>query len=184
MATTVETITQNLPALALIPSDHAGEARAPPSSETEIQRSYRYTHLLPHFSPETYPPLEPFEHLDPGFRALSHPNPTSFLNDASAVTELTPNLGTEIHGISLARLDADARDQLALLVSSVSNLVLLSADHRRPSPGCQERPRRLQGSTRIYRQRSRLLLGMGEALRTVIFSLPFVSCFMTDTICS
>lgn len=117
MATTVETITQNLPALALIPSDHAGEARAPPSSETEIQRSYRYTHLLPHFSPETYPPLEPFEHLDPGFRALSHPNPTSFLNDASVVTELTPNLGTEIHGISLARLDADARDQLALLVA-------------------------------------------------------------------
>jgi sulfonate dioxygenase len=77
---------------------------------------YRYAHLLPSFSQETYPPLTLFEHVDPGSRALSHPDPRSFLARAKSVTQLTPNLGSEIHGVSLASLSGTERDQVALEV--------------------------------------------------------------------
>jgi sulfonate dioxygenase len=97
--TTVQTITANH----LI-------ASATPASP------YRYAHLLPHLSHTTYPPLTPFEHTDPGLRALAHSNPRSILDAATGTTELTPNLGTEVYGIKLAQLDSDSRDQLALEV--------------------------------------------------------------------
>ncbi len=109
--TTVQTLTANH----LI-------ASATASSESQARRDpgktapYRYAHLLPHFSPTTYPPLTPFEHTDPGLRALAHSNPRSLLDAATGTIELTPNLGTEVYGISLARLDSDSRDQLALEV--------------------------------------------------------------------
>lgn len=77
---------------------------------------YRYASLLPHFSDTHYPPLLPFDHVDPGFRALSHSNPRSFLDIATEVSLLTPNLGTEVHGVNLATLSNDERDQLALEV--------------------------------------------------------------------
>jgi sulfonate dioxygenase len=56
---------------------------------------YRYSHLLPHFSRDHYPPLTPFLHSDPGLRALNHANPRAFLQNATSVVELTPRLGTE-----------------------------------------------------------------------------------------
>ena len=87
---------------------------------------YRYAHLLPHFSQETYPPLTPFEHVDPGSRALSHSDPRSFLAQAKSVTQLTPNLGSEIHGISLASLSGAERDQVALEVRCFEGSMKLS----------------------------------------------------------
>lgn len=104
--------------------------RNPP--EVRAEDEYRYSHLLPHFSGATYPPLQPFTHSDPGHRALNHPNPRVFLESATSVVELTPRLGTEgeqryvtlsgdsnllVHGINLAELDADGRDELALEVA-------------------------------------------------------------------
>ncbi|KAG6888762.1 hypothetical protein C0992_007553 [Termitomyces sp. T32_za158] len=86
-----------------------------PSGQNKEEEPYRYAHLLPYFSQDHYPPLTPFEHVDPGHRALSHPNPRSFLDNATVV-ELTPNLGNEVHGVNLATLSDDERDQLALEV--------------------------------------------------------------------
>jgi len=79
--------------------------------------AYKYAHLLPSFTQDNYPPLVPFEHVDPGFRALKHSDPRAFLKDAISVIELTPDLGTEIRGIRLRDLDSDGRDQLALEVA-------------------------------------------------------------------
>ena len=77
---------------------------------------YKYETLLPTFpKDEHYPPLTPFEHVDPGHRALKHPDPRSFLKGAK-VSQLTPPLGEEVRGVNLATLDNDAKDELALEV--------------------------------------------------------------------
>ncbi|KAI0032504.1 TauD-domain-containing protein [Vararia minispora EC-137] len=110
MATTTETITQALPTLSLRGAPSGQEQPRPESS-------YRYARLLPHFSPTTYPPLTPFEHDEPGLRALEHERPRAFLDGATSVVELTPRLGTEVHGVNLAQLDAIGRDELALEVA-------------------------------------------------------------------
>lgn len=83
------------------------------------EENYKYAHLLPVFSDKKYPPLEPFEHVDPGHRALSHPDPRSFLKNATRITDIQPVLGTEIVGVNLTDLDSDGRDQLALFVRSI-----------------------------------------------------------------
>lgn len=88
--------------------------------QEEKKEEYKYAHLMPVFSQDRYPPLTPFEHIDPGHRALSHPNPRAFLDGATNIDELTPHLGTEVTGVNLAELDSTGRDQLALEVSHTS----------------------------------------------------------------
>lgn len=113
VTTTVPTPTESQTRLTLRPSPDDQKKENSTAAATE---SYRYSHLLPHFSHDRYPPLTPFDHIDPGFRALTHQNPRAFLESATSVIELTPNLGTEVHGVQLTQLDSNARDQLALEV--------------------------------------------------------------------
>ncbi|KAI0793277.1 TauD-domain-containing protein [Abortiporus biennis] len=120
MTTTVETITQLAQAipdtLTLRPSTQAQFAN--PETVRENSDNYRYSHLLPVFPhDEHYPPLTPFDHVDPGARALNHANPRAFLDGATSVLDITPSLGTEVRGVNLAELDSDARDEVALLVA-------------------------------------------------------------------
>ena len=112
---TTQTITETLSSLALGPVE--GEKKVEQVQTQQKEEPYRYTALLPHFSQTRYPPLEPFEHQDPGSRALNHEDPRAFLRGATRVIELTPYLGTEVHGISLANLNSDERDELALEVN-------------------------------------------------------------------
>jgi len=100
------------------------------SSNSVSKSEYKYQEYLPTFDPsDHYPPLTPFEHVDPASRALSHSNPRAFLDNAESVVEITPYLGSEVRGLNLVDLDSDGRDQLALEVrceslSSVLNLCL------------------------------------------------------------
>lgn len=111
--TTVPVVTQGLATLKLRLDDQ----RAPIAASVP-ESTYRYAHLLPSFSKdEHFPPLTPFEHIDPASRALTHENPRAFLDNATSVIDLTPRLGTEITGVNLAELDAVGRDQLALEVA-------------------------------------------------------------------
>ncbi len=112
-STTVETQTE-LPSQATLTLRSSTEEK----KQAQATDEYRYSHLLPVFSQDRYPPLTPFDHVDPGARALNHQNPRSFLDSASSVVELTPSLGTEVHGVNLRTLDSDARDQLALEVNA------------------------------------------------------------------
>lgn len=124
MATTTVTETLLAPTLRLRASSPADTKET--QTQTQDQETYRYAALLPAFNREEhFPPLEPFDHVDPGFRALSHPNPASFLDGASNIFDITPNLGTEVTGVNLASLSNDGRDQLALMVRSYSHPALL-----------------------------------------------------------
>ncbi|EIW81863.1 alpha-ketoglutarate-dependent sulfonate dioxygenase [Coniophora puteana RWD-64-598 SS2] len=116
MATTTETVTETTQTLASLPLNK--------SDESEQQEEYRYAHLLPHFDASIkYPPLVPFEHVDPGSRALKHADPRAFLDGAEKIVHLTPRLGTEVRGVDLLKLDSDGRDQLALEVARRGLLV-------------------------------------------------------------
>ncbi|KZT65581.1 TauD-domain-containing protein [Daedalea quercina L-15889] len=116
MSTAVETITRALPTSVSLRAANSAENNEQPRREEE--EPYRYAHLLPVFPrDEHYPPLTPFDHTDPGSRALSHPNPRAFLDNATSVVQLTPHLGEEVRGVSLAALDSDGLDQVALEVA-------------------------------------------------------------------
>ncbi|KAJ7621519.1 hypothetical protein DFH06DRAFT_1232782 [Mycena polygramma] len=98
-----------------LPGQPTPEARGQGPFET-----YPYKHFLPEITPTAeshQPALEDFEHVDPGHRALKHPNPRAFLSGAKRIIHLTPAIGTEVHGVSLAKLDSDGRDELALEVA-------------------------------------------------------------------
>ncbi|TFK41283.1 hypothetical protein BDQ12DRAFT_600984 [Crucibulum laeve] len=115
MSTTITQLVESNP-VTLTLRPQPTEEKKEEQEEQGSLGSYRYAHLLPHFSTDHYPPLTPFEHIDAGSRALSHPNPRAFLDNAEVI-ELTPNLGSEVRGVNLAQLDGTGRDQLALEVA-------------------------------------------------------------------
>lgn len=83
-----------------------GSAEAPKGTPGA---DYKYAKFLPSYNKDTkLPPLEPFEHKDPGHDALAHPNPRSFL-DGGNVTNLTPKFGSEVENVQLSELDAAAK---------------------------------------------------------------------------
>jgi sulfonate dioxygenase len=72
-------------------------------------KDYKYARYLPTYDHSIkLPPLEPFEHVDPGHAAKNDPNPRAFLEGATE-THLTPKFGTEVEGIQLSKLDQKAK---------------------------------------------------------------------------
>lgn len=111
---------------------NAVEAPAlPTTGRVEPDGVYRFDHLLPTFDAnEKYPPLQPYEHDEPGLRALQHPNPQAFLVGAKTV-QLTPAIGAEVDGIDLLKLTKDQKDELALAVAKNKVVVLRNQQHVR-----------------------------------------------------
>ncbi|KAI8096814.1 uncharacterized protein BX664DRAFT_324940 [Halteromyces radiatus] len=62
-----------------------------------------------------YPPLEPFEHKDPGH--LADPKKASLFNHADKIYDLTPHVGTVIEGLQLSTLTDQQKNDLALLAA-------------------------------------------------------------------
>ncbi|KAG2173188.1 hypothetical protein INT43_004562, partial [Umbelopsis isabellina] len=70
----------------------------------------------PNYQEDTkYPPLEEFDIVDRGHNA--DPKKEALLGAASKIIELTPHIGTEIHGLQLNKLTDQQKDELALLVA-------------------------------------------------------------------
>ncbi|KAF9873961.1 alpha-ketoglutarate-dependent taurine dioxygenase [Colletotrichum karsti] len=88
-------------------------------AETSIdydKEKYKYERYLSHFTPGTQPPLEEFEHVDVGLRA--DPEKKNLLQAPGVnAEEITPAIGTEIHGIQLSKLNSAQLDDLALLAA-------------------------------------------------------------------
>jgi sulfonate dioxygenase len=59
--------------------------------------------------------LELFDHYDRGHRG--DPKKASLFDNATKVFDVTPHIGTEIHGIQLSQLTETQKDDLALLVA-------------------------------------------------------------------
>ncbi|KAI8344679.1 hypothetical protein BC941DRAFT_409339 [Chlamydoabsidia padenii] len=73
-----------------------------------------------------YPELEPFEHKDRGLRG--DPKKASLYDNATKIFDVTPHIGTEIHGIQLSQLTETQKDDLALLVAERGVLIFRDQD--------------------------------------------------------
>ncbi|KAM0746017.1 alpha-ketoglutarate-dependent sulfonate dioxygenase [Meredithblackwellia eburnea MCA 4105] len=105
---------QPAPATAIKASKTAQVAEGSP----EWKENYKYKRFLPTYS-EDYgqlPAVEPFEHVDPGHKALKHTDPRSFLQGGE-IDDLTPDFGSEVSNVQLSKLTPEERDQLALYVA-------------------------------------------------------------------
>jgi len=61
-----------------------------------------------------YPPLTPFEHYEHGKDAdPTFPN----LLKGATLTDVTGNIGAEVHGVQLSKLSNAGKDELALFVA-------------------------------------------------------------------
>ncbi|BGO91592.1 hypothetical protein NBRC10512_008039 [Rhodotorula toruloides] len=112
-------VTQIEPAVASLRLNGEYDSLEVPKSTSKAGGTpYKYARFLPEWTTSLkLPPLEPFEHVDPGKRALSDPEPRSFLKTA-IVKDITPEFGSEISGdIDLTKLTDRERDQLALFVA-------------------------------------------------------------------
>ncbi|KAF2016905.1 TauD-domain-containing protein [Aaosphaeria arxii CBS 175.79] len=82
---------------------------------TDKHAGSSYPNYLPTWPSKTYPPLEPFEHYDHGKDADA-----SFKNLFGAdakVADLTANIGAEVHGVQLSKLNQQGKDELARFVA-------------------------------------------------------------------
>lgn len=74
----------------------------------------KYPHYLPIWEPTTYPPLELFEHYEHGKDAdPTFPN----LLKSAKIDDLCANIGAEVKGVQLSKLNTAGKDELALLVA-------------------------------------------------------------------
>ncbi|GAA5950776.1 hypothetical protein JCM3765_000604 [Sporobolomyces pararoseus] len=119
--TTTQTLADTIATLGL-----ASGTPAEPVKSFAAEENYPYKRFLPHWSSSLkLPPLEPFEHVDPGHAALSDENPLSFLGNDTTVKAITPTFGVEITGdIDLTKLTKHERSQLALYVARKGVVVL------------------------------------------------------------
>lgn len=100
------------------PLDHSARLKRPVNPDG--------TPLYPAYMP-LYDPLEKvdeigfFEHNDPGHRA--DPAKPNLLATATRIVDLSPAVGTEIHGVQLSDLDGKGLDELALMAAERGALV-------------------------------------------------------------
>ncbi|KAM3463438.1 Alpha-ketoglutarate-dependent sulfonate dioxygenase [Beauveria bassiana D1-5] len=76
----------------------------------------KYPHYLPTWDrTQSWPPLEPFEHYEHGKDAdTTYPN---LFPEGSKVSDITPSIGSEVHGIQLSALSDKGKDELAHYVA-------------------------------------------------------------------
>ncbi|KAJ2923771.1 hypothetical protein H1R20_g13323, partial [Candolleomyces eurysporus] len=96
--------------------------------------SYAYAKYVPYGEEvtETHPPLEYFDHVDPGSRA--NPAKPNLLTPEAKLHHLSPYLGTEVAGIQLSKLSKEGLDELALFVAERKLVIFRDQDLKDTSP--------------------------------------------------
>ena len=82
-----------------------GSAKHPPA---------KYPNYLPYWDDVTYPPLEPFEAIEHGKDA--DPTFPNLLGNAQ-VKDIAANIGAEVSGVQISKLNKAGQDELALFVA-------------------------------------------------------------------
>ena len=87
----------------------------PGRTVVEDHEFYEYTDLLPTFPDLAWEPLTEVPYHDKGLQG--HSKFQNLLADATDVFDYNPKIGTEIHGVNLARLSDAQKNDLARLIA-------------------------------------------------------------------
>lgn len=87
----------------------------PGRTKVENHDNYAHKDLLPSFPDLHWDPIGPIPYEDKGL--LGDPNFTNLLSAATDVFDYAPKIGTEIHGINLAKLTEAQKNDLARLIA-------------------------------------------------------------------
>lgn len=77
--------------------------------------TYEYEDLRPRFPDITWPAYQKIPYIDKG--QLGDPSFRNLLADATDVFDYNPKIGTEVHGVDLANLTDDQKNDLARLIA-------------------------------------------------------------------
>ncbi|OJD16194.1 hypothetical protein AJ78_03626 [Emergomyces pasteurianus Ep9510] len=98
---------------------NAKERRAlqyePGQTAVEDHENYPFDHLLPTFPDIRWDPIEKLPYHDKGI--LGDEKFSALLSDATDIFDYNPKIGTEIHGVNLATLTDDQKNDLARLIA-------------------------------------------------------------------
>lgn len=87
----------------------------PGRSPVENHDNYTHEDLLPSFPDVKWEPLGDIPYEDKGL--LGDPNFSNLLSSATDIFDYTPKIGTEIHGVNLAKLTDAQKNDLARLIA-------------------------------------------------------------------
>ncbi|KAF8158634.1 alpha-ketoglutarate catabolism dioxygenase [Mycena galopus ATCC 62051] len=103
------------------------------TEEPAVPSGVSYPFYYPHFDlTEKFPPLEIFEHTDPGSRA--DPAKPHLLNPNTTRHDISPYLGTELTGVQISQLSPAGLDELALLTAERKVVVFRDQDFKDIGP--------------------------------------------------
>ena len=92
------------------------ESYEPGRTRVEEHESYEHDHLLPSFPDVEWEPLQEVSYSDRGING--DPQFRNLFAESTDVFDYTPKIGTEIHGVNLAKLTAAQKDDLARLIAT------------------------------------------------------------------
>ncbi|KAF4972349.1 hypothetical protein FSARC_1071 [Fusarium sarcochroum] len=103
-----------------------------PAFDSTIHKQYKYGEYLPVYDETTtLPPLQSFEFNDRGLVAnKSKSNLFPKDHPDIKVSQLTPQIGTEVHGLQLSQLKDLQKDELALLIAERGVVVFRNQDFK------------------------------------------------------
>ncbi|KAI9769336.1 MAG: hypothetical protein M1835_006712 [Candelina submexicana] len=94
----------------------AASTYEPGRTLVESHEAYEHDDLRPTFPDIHWGPLTEVPHFDKGL--LGHPQFKNLLDGVTDIFDYNPKIGTEIHGIHLARLTDDQKNDLARLIAT------------------------------------------------------------------
>ncbi|KAF9450834.1 alpha-ketoglutarate-dependent taurine dioxygenase [Macrolepiota fuliginosa MF-IS2] len=101
-----------------------------------VPEGVSYPFYYPYYDlTEKWAPLEVFEHNEPGLRA--NPAKPNLLTPNTQTRDLSPYLGTELHGVQLSQLSKEGLDELALLTAERKVLIFRDQDFKDLDPDRQ-----------------------------------------------
>lgn len=92
-----------------------------------LTTEYKWARYLPIADDYKEPDLEDYDHVEPSTRVDPTKEP-GFLARATSVTEISPEIGTEIRGLQLSALTPEQLDELSLLLGRRALVVFRGQD--------------------------------------------------------